>query len=119
MNSVLSEVEVKSIKATKDCSAVESQLQDVQVSMAVHNQQHWNRTGIIIFPRTESNSISELNPTHFIYYKDLNKCVMKKKKNLSRTGLQVANLFYNNQDQEQTFQLERMMIIRMIMNMLN
>lgn len=31
VSSVLSEVEGKSIKATKDCSAVESQLQDVQV----------------------------------------------------------------------------------------
>lgn len=31
VNMVLSEVEGKSIKATKDCSAVESQLQDVQV----------------------------------------------------------------------------------------
>lgn len=31
VNSMLSEVEGKSIKAAKDCSAVESQLQDVQV----------------------------------------------------------------------------------------
>ena len=31
VSGVLSEVEGKSIKATKDCSAVESQLQDVQV----------------------------------------------------------------------------------------
>lgn len=31
VNSVLSEVEGKSIKAAKDCSTVESQLQDVQV----------------------------------------------------------------------------------------
>lgn len=46
MSGVLSEVEGKSIKAVKDCSAVESQLQDVQVSMAVHSQQHWNRNGI-------------------------------------------------------------------------
>lgn len=37
MNSVLSEVEGKSIKAAKDCSAVESQLQDVQVSMTVQS----------------------------------------------------------------------------------
>lgn len=31
VNSTLTEVESKSIKASKDCSAVESQLQDVQV----------------------------------------------------------------------------------------
>lgn len=31
VNCVLSDVEGKSIKAAKDCSAVESQLQDVQV----------------------------------------------------------------------------------------
>lgn len=33
VNSLLSEAEGKSIKATKDWSAVESQLQDVQVHM--------------------------------------------------------------------------------------
>lgn len=31
VNALLSDVEGKSIKAAKDCSAVESQLQDVQV----------------------------------------------------------------------------------------
>lgn len=31
VNTMLSDVEGKSIKASKDCSAVESQLQDVQV----------------------------------------------------------------------------------------
>lgn len=31
VNCILNDVESKSIKATKDCSAVESQLQDVQV----------------------------------------------------------------------------------------
>jgi len=31
VTTVLSDLEGKSIKATKDCSAVESQLQDVQV----------------------------------------------------------------------------------------
>ena len=34
MSGLLSEVEGKSIKATKDCSSVEAQLQDVQVRPA-------------------------------------------------------------------------------------
>lgn len=35
VNGLLSEVEGKSIKASKDCSAVESQMQDVQVQYSI------------------------------------------------------------------------------------
>lgn len=57
MNTVLSDVEGKSIKAAKDCSAVESQLQDVQVSMAEHSQQHWIINGITTFLTIKYNTI--------------------------------------------------------------
>lgn len=56
VSGVLNEVEGKSIKAAKDCSAVESQLQDVQVSKAVHSGQHCNRTENTL-PRIEFNPI--------------------------------------------------------------
>lgn len=46
VNSVLSEVEGKSIKAAKDCSAVESQLQDVQVQKDDRNVQRGHFTSI-------------------------------------------------------------------------
>ena len=42
---MLSEVEGKSIKATKDCSSVESQLQDVQVRPA-HTGENWSLNAV-------------------------------------------------------------------------
>ena len=63
VSGILSEVEGKSIKATKDCSAVESQLQDVQVPPPPPPDAHWNNLadghGVVVFGRPDSQEFPE------------------------------------------------------------